>query len=109
MRFEKKHTEKEIQDNAAAMKVSVVSIIINLALSLMKLLAGLIANSGAMISDAVHSASDVLSTFVVIAGVRLASKKPDSEHPYGHERMECVAAVVLAVVLAGTGIGIGFR
>ena len=108
MRFEKKHTEKEIRDNAAAMKVSVVSIIINLVLSLMKLLAGVIANSGAMISDAVHSASDVLSTFVVIAGVRLASKKPDSEHPYGHERMECVAAVVLAVVLAGTGIGIGF-
>ncbi len=89
------------------MKVSVVSIIINLALSLLKLLAGIIARSGAMISDAVHSASDVLSTFVVIAGVKLANKKPDEEHPYGHERMECVAAVVLAVVLAGTGIGIG--
>ena len=107
MRFEKKQTENELRDAAVAMKVSVVSIIINLALSVLKLLAGILARSGAMISDAVHSASDVLSTFVVIAGVKLAGKKPDSEHPYGHERMECVAAVVLAVVLAGTGVGIG--
>lgn len=107
MRFEKKQTENELRDAAVAMRVSVVSIIINLALSLLKLLAGILARSGAMISDAVHSASDVLSTFVVIAGVKLAGKKPDSEHPYGHERMECVAAVVLAVVLAGTGVGIG--
>ena len=100
--------KNEKQDAAVAMRVSVVSIIINLALSLFKLLAGIFARSGAMISDAVHSASDVLSTFVVIVGVKLAGKQPDSDHPYGHERMECVAAVVLAVVLAGTGIGIGF-
>ena len=107
MRFETKHSENDKQNTAVAMRVSIVSIIINAALSLLKLLAGIFARSGAMISDAVHSASDVLSTFVVIVGVRLAEKKPDSEHPYGHERMECVAAVVLAVVLAGTGIGIG--
>ena len=89
------------------MKVSVVSIIVNIVLSLLKLLAGLIASSGAMISDAVHSASDVFSTLVVIVGVRLAKKKPDKEHPYGHERMECVASIILAAVLAATGIGIG--
>ncbi len=94
---------------AVAMKVSVVSIIVNLLLSLLKLLAGIFAKSGAMISDAVHSASDVFSTFVVIAGVQLAKKKPDKEHPYGHERMECVASVILAVVLAATGIGIGIK
>lgn len=99
---ENKH-EKE------AMKVSVVSIIVNIALSLLKLLAGILAKSGAMISDAVHSASDVFSTFVVIIGVKLAGKQPDKEHPYGHERMECVASVILAVVLAGTGIGIGVK
>ena len=92
-----------------AMKVSVVSIIVNIALSLLKLLAGILAKSGAMISDAVHSASDVFSTFVVIIGVKLAGKQPDKEHPYGHERLECVASVILAVVLAGTGIGIGVK
>lgn len=92
---------------AVAMRVSVLSVVINIVLSVLKLIAGLVAGSGAMISDAVHSASDVFSTFVVMAGVKLSGKQPDKEHPYGHERMECVAAVVLAVVLAGTGIGIG--
>ena len=94
---------------AVAMRVSVVSIIANIALSLLKLLAGILAKSGAMVSDAVHSASDVFSTFVVIAGVKMAGKQPDQEHPYGHERMECVASLLLAVVLAGTGLGIGYQ
>ncbi len=101
--------ETDQSASAVAMQVSVVSIIINLALSVLKLLAGIFAKSGAMISDAVHSASDVFSTFVVIAGVRISSKQPDREHPYGHERMECVASVILAVVLAVTGIGIGIK
>ena len=90
-----------------ANKVSLVTIIGNLVLSVVKFLAGIIAHSNAMISDAIHSASDVFSTFVVIIGIKLASKKPDKEHPYGHERMECVAAIVLAMVLFITGLGIG--
>ncbi|MCQ2526712.1 MAG: cation diffusion facilitator family transporter [Lachnospiraceae bacterium] len=91
-----------------ATKVSLVSIIGNLVLSLLKLLAGIIASSGAMISDAVHSASDVFSSIIVIIGVRISSKESDKEHPYGHERLECVAAIVLATVLAVTGLGIGY-
>lgn len=90
-----------------AMKVSFVSIAINIILSAFKLFAGILAHSGAMISDAVHSASDVFSTFVVIIGIRLSNKRSDKEHPYGHERMECVAAIVLATILAVTGLGIG--
>lgn len=95
-------------DKKLAIKVSVISIIVNAALSLFKLAAGIIAKSGAMISDAIHSASDVLSTFVVIAGINMASKKSDKEHPYGHDRMECVAAIVLATLLCGTGLLIGY-
>ncbi len=102
----------KIYDAAAAhqlvMKVSAVSIVVNILLSIMKLLAGIAARSGAMISDAVHSASDVFSTIIVIVGVNLSGRKPDLEHQYGHERMECVAALVLAVVLAATGFGIGY-
>ena len=98
-------TEKDFQK--VANKVSVVTIVGNLLLSAVKLLAGIVANSGAMISDAVHSASDVFSTFVVIIGIKLASKKPDREHPYGHERLECVAAIILSMVLFITGCGIG--
>ncbi len=89
-------------------RVSMVSIIGNISLSLLKLLAGVFAHSNAMISDAVHSASDVFSTIVVIIGVKLASKKSDKEHPYGHERMECVAAIILSVILFFTGCMIGW-
>ncbi len=90
-----------------AMKVSFVSIFFNVFLFLFKLLAGILAHSGAMISDAIHSASDVFSTFVVVIGIKLASKASDKQHPYGHERMECVAAIILATILAVTGLGIG--
>lgn len=90
-----------------ANRVSLVSIIGNLLLSAFKLLAGIIAHSGAMISDAVHSASDVFSTIVVVIGIRISSKESDKDHPYGHERMECVAAVILATILLITGLSIG--
>ncbi len=108
MCFQPENKSTAQQETALAMKVSAVSIVVNLLLSVLKLAAGLIASSGAMVSDAVHSASDVFSTIVVMIGVKLSSKKPDKEHPYGHERLECVASVVLAVVLAGTGLGIGW-
>ncbi|MDO4313988.1 MAG: cation diffusion facilitator family transporter [Eubacteriales bacterium] len=91
-----------------AIRVSVVSVVWNLILSLLKFLAGIAAHSGAMISDAVHSASDVFSSIVVMIGVKIAGKDSDKEHPYGHERLECVAAIVLATVLAATGLGIGY-
>ena len=91
-----------------AVRVSVVTIIGNLVLTLFKFLAGILAHSGAMLSDAVHSASDVLSTLIVIAGVKLSQKESDQEHPFGHERFECVAAILLAVMLAATGVGIGW-
>ena len=104
MRDDKK---ENIEFQKVANKVSIVTIIGNLVLSVLKFLAGVIAHSSAMISDAIHSASDVFSTFVVIVGIKLSSKKPDKEHPYGHERLECVAAIVLAIVLFITGLGIG--
>jgi len=88
-------------------RVSAVGIAGNTVLTVLKLLAGVFAHSGAMISDAVHSASDVLSSFIVIVGVKLSGREADREHPYGHERFECVAAIVLAVLLAVTGVLIG--
>lgn len=91
-----------------AMRVSKVSIVANFILTAFKLFAGVIAHSGAMISDAIHSASDVFSTVVVMIGIRISRKASDKDHPYGHERMECVAAIVLATILAATGLGIGY-
>ncbi len=92
---------------ATAVRVSLVSIIGNTILSLFKMLAGILAHSGAMISDAVHSASDVFSSIIVIIGVKISAKDSDRDHPYGHERFECVAAIILAVTLFVTGLFIG--
>lgn len=104
--------EKQVQQNRTdkdiAMRVSLVSIVVNLILSLFKVIAGIVAHSGAMLSDAIHSASDVFSTIIVIIGVQLAAKDSDDSHPYGHERLECVASIILAVVLLATGLGIGY-
>ncbi|MDL2234582.1 cation diffusion facilitator family transporter [Christensenellaceae bacterium OttesenSCG-928-L17] len=96
-----KNRETLIMHNAVG------TIVINLALSAFKMVAGIVAASGALISDAVHSLSDVLSTFVVMVGVKIAGKEPDEEHPYGHERLESAAAIVLAVLICVTGLGIG--
>ena len=89
------------------MRVSNISIVVNVLLSAIKFVVGVIANSGAMISDAIHSVSDVFSTIIVMIGANAAAKDPDQEHPYGHDRMECIAAIVLAIVLFITGIGVG--
>ncbi len=89
------------------MRVSNISIVVNVLLSAIKFVVGVIANSGAMISDAIHSVSDVFSTIIVMIGANAAAKDPEQEHPYGHDRMECIAAIVLAIVLFITGIGVG--
>lgn len=91
-----------------AYKVSIVTIIGNLILTVFKLVAGFVGNSAAMLSDAIHSASDVLSTIIVIVGVKFAGKEADDAHQYGHERLECIAAIFLAAMLCATGFGIGY-
>lgn len=98
---------EEKTDKQIAMRVSTISILVNVVLSLLKLVAGVIAKSGAMISDAVHSASDVFSTIIVMIGVSISNKASDDEHQYGHERMECIASILLAITLFVTGCGIG--
>lgn len=105
-------SENEKQTKASeriATRVSRNSIFVNLLLAIGKLAAGIFGNSAAMVSDAVHSASDVFSTVIVMVGVKLSGKESDANHPYGHERLECVAAILLAVILAATGLGIGYQ
>ena len=91
----------------AATRVSVTGMAANVILTLGKFAAGVIAHSGAMISDAVHSASDIFSGLIVFIGVRISSRAPDEKHPYGHERFECVAALLLSGILALVGGTIG--
>lgn len=105
--MEEKNNIENRSFQKVATRVSVITIIENVVLALFKVIAGIVAHSSAMISDAIHSASDVFSTIVVIIGIRLAAKESDKEHPYGHERLECVAAILLSVVLFVTGLAIG--
>ncbi|MCM1546263.1 MAG: cation diffusion facilitator family transporter [Clostridiales bacterium] len=91
-----------------AVKTAIVTIIFNLLLTVFKFVAGFLGHSLAMVSDAIHSASDVFSTVIVIIGIKISAKAADKDHEFGHERYECVAAILLAVLLFATGGGIGY-
>ena len=97
------------EEEHLAYKVSKQSILINVFLSIGKLLTGIIGKSHSMISDAIHSLSDVFSTFIVIIGIKISNKENDKEHQYGHEKFECIAAMILAFLLCVTGFGIGIK
>jgi len=90
-------------------QVTLVGVVGNILLSGFKLFAGIYGHSGAMLSDAVHSLSDVFATIIAFVGVKFAKKAADQEHPYGHERIECVASLILGSILMLTGIGIGYN
>ena len=91
-----------------AVRTAIVTIIFNALLTAFKFIAGYLGHSMAMISDAVHSASDVISTIIVIIGIKFAAKAADKDHEFGHERYECVAAIILAVLLFATGASVGY-
>lgn len=88
-------------------RVSTVSIITNTVLTLLKLLVGLLSKSSALVADAVHSASDVFGSLIVLLGVNISTKKADNSHPYGHEKFEAIASIILGNILLVVGILIG--
>ncbi|MDO5411816.1 MAG: cation diffusion facilitator family transporter [Lachnospiraceae bacterium] len=96
-----------VNENVIISQVSAVGIVGNVILTAFKLFAGIYGKSGAMVSDAVHSLSDVFATFIAFLGVKLSKKSADKAHPYGHERIECIASMLLGVILLVTGLGIG--
>lgn len=100
-------TPSDLDENRIIRKLSLVSVLGNAVLSGFKLFAGIVGHSGAMISDSVHSFSDVLTTLIAWIGVKVSKKASDPEHPYGHERLESMASLVLGAVLLVTGLGIG--
>ncbi len=101
------HIGKKVDENAVIRRLSLVSIIGNAILSAFKLLAGIVGHSGAMLSDAVHSFSDVLTTIIAFFGVKISRKDADQSHPFGHERIECISSLFLGLLLMVTGLGIG--
>ena len=90
----------------ASQKVTLVGAIIDLALGIFKVIAGVLGNSGALIADGIHSFSDLLSDGIVLYAAKHSAEEADDEHPYGHERFETVATLGLAIILAIIGVGI---
>ena len=97
-------------DNRAkiSQKVTIVGAVIDFLLAVLKVIVGIIGNSGALIADGIHSFSDLLSDGVVWYAAKHSSEEADEEHPYGHERFETVATLGLAIILAIIGTGIIF-
>jgi len=81
-----------------------VGIIINTILAIMKGIAGFISGSRALLADALHSTSDIVGSVVVLFGVKIASKPPDKEHPYGHGKAENIASIIVALLLIMVGV-----
>ncbi|PWL77522.1 MAG: cation transporter [Coriobacteriia bacterium] len=98
----------KLDEDKVIRKLSLVGIVGNVFLSAFKFFAGIIGNSSAMVSDAVHSLSDVFATFIAFLGVKFGRRAADASHPYGHERIESLAAIALGLILLVTGIGIGW-
>lgn len=96
-----------VDEAIAIRKMSFVSLAGNTVLSAFKFFAGVTGNSSAMISDSIHSFSDVITTVIAWIGVKASKKEADSAHPYGHERVECIASLLLGIILLATGLGVG--
>lgn len=85
-----------------------VGLVINVVLATFKIIAGIVGNSYAVLADGFHSLSDLVTDLALLVGVRYWSSPPDENHPYGHQRLEHIISLLIAVVLALTGIGIAY-
>jgi cation diffusion facilitator family transporter len=97
------------QRYAELKKTSIVTIIINFAMAALKAAAGVMSGSVAVISDAVHTGSDVFTTLMVLVGLKFSSAGADEEHPYGHQRIESLISFLLAFILALTALYLGYK
>jgi len=93
----------------ASRRIAIASVLIGAGLAAAKITIGLRAHSTATVSDGVESAGDVLTSCLVLLGLVIASKPPDSEHPYGHGRLETISALVVGMILAASGVLIAFE
>lgn len=92
-----------------ALNISFISIGFNTSLTVLKILVGIFGNSYALVYDGIHSFADVLSSMIVAVGIKMAGKPADDKHPLGHEKMECVTAIAVSVILLFTGILLGYK
>ena len=87
-------------------KVTLIGSVANLFLLILKFVAGVLGNSGALVADAVHSLSDFVTDIIVVLFVRISKRPEDKKHPYGHGKFETLATVVIGLLLFGVGMGL---
>ena len=97
------HTPQERLD--AANRSTWVSVVVNLFLTVLQIVVGVMSKSQALIADGIHSLSDLVADFVVLLAGHHARKDADQDHPYGHQRFETAASMVLGLLLLGVGVG----
>jgi len=90
-------------------KVTIVGSVVNIALVAFKFIAGIVGNSAAMIADAAHSLSDLITDVVIIVFVRISNKPKDKCHDYGHSKYETFATLIIGIVLLAVGLGIAWN
>jgi cation diffusion facilitator family transporter len=91
------------------LKVSGSAIAINLTLALVKISTGVIGNSYALIADGIESTTDIFSSLIVMGGLRISTKPPDEDHPYGHGKAESLAGLIVALFLLGAATMIAYQ
>lgn len=99
--------EKENIRYEQGKKISIISLISNTLLALMKILIGFLASSTALIADGFHSVSDMASTIIVMISIKFSETPADKNHPYGHEKAEALGTNILAVILILTAVFLG--
>jgi cation diffusion facilitator family transporter len=101
--------QKKSNHTKEGVRISIISILFSLVLTLFKLVSGIVGKSAALVSDGVNSLGDIFSYSVVATGVAASDKKADSNHQYGHDKLESIISHFLALIIAVTGFAIGFK
>ena len=101
--------ESHQPSNIRGQRLALVGLLTNVALASLKLLAGIVGNSYALIADAIESMADILGSAVIWGGLHIAARPADQNHPYGHGKAEALAASVVALMVLAAGIGIGVK
>src|SRR5690554_4815913 len=94
---------QDTERTIAASRSTMVSVVVNLVLSLLQLFIGIFAKSQALVADAIHSLSDLISDGIVLLANKHSAKEPDADHPYGHRRFETAATLAVGVILLLVG------
>ncbi len=91
------------------LRSTLLGVVVNTLLAVLKIISGMVGNSYALIADGIESATDILGSAVVLTGIKIATKPPDEDHPYGHGKAEPLAAMAVSLMLLGAALGMAIQ